>query len=156
MHRSGIRGRLRLRSTLARRAFSGVRAIEGSPARAALARGRCRGLDSLHVYEANFSCLGIDDEFDVVTMRGVLEYSTVYYPAGASLSAENAALANLRTGAHALRSPAVIVVAIENRLARVREGALESLPELEDELVTTAVAFLEGATALKEADRTWT
>jgi AcrR family transcriptional regulator len=40
--------------------------------------------------------------------------------------------------------------------ARVREGALESLPELEDELVTTAVAFLEGATALKEADRPWT
>jgi len=50
-----------------------------------------------------------------------------------------------------------MVVAIENRLgAKVREGALESLPELEDELVTTAVAFLEGATALKEADRTWT
>jgi AcrR family transcriptional regulator len=40
--------------------------------------------------------------------------------------------------------------------ARVREGALDRLPELEDELVTTAVALLEGATALKEADRPWT
>jgi len=96
--------------------FSDVRAIQGSPARAALTRGHCRGLDSVHVYEANFSCLEIDDEFDVVTMRGVLEYSTVYHPAGASISAENAALANLRTGARALRSPGVMVVAIENRL----------------------------------------
>jgi hypothetical protein len=82
-----------------------VRAIEGSTARATLARGRCRGLDSVHGYEANFSCLEIDDEFDVVTMIGVLEYSAVYYPAGASISAENTALANLRTGARALRSP---------------------------------------------------
>jgi AcrR family transcriptional regulator len=34
--------------------------------------------------------------------------------------------------------------------ARVRAGALERLPELEDELVTTAVSLLEGATALSE------
>jgi hypothetical protein len=34
--------------------------------------------------------------------------------------------------------------------ARVRAGALEHLPELEDELVTTAVSLLEGATALSE------
>jgi AcrR family transcriptional regulator len=40
--------------------------------------------------------------------------------------------------------------------ARVREGALDRLPELEDELVTTAVALLEGATALSETDQPWT
>lgn len=91
-----------------------VHAIEGSIARAEVARTRCADLDNVIVYAANYSQLDERGTFDVVTLNGVLEYGHLYHPD--TRDPHDAAVANLRVARRALREDGVLVLAIENRL----------------------------------------
>lgn len=91
-----------------------VHAIEGSMARASVARLRTEDLESVEVYASNFSHFAEPGMFDMVTLIGVLEYSHLYHPDHTEPYA--AAAANLRMAAEALSDDGVLVLAIENRL----------------------------------------
>jgi 2-polyprenyl-3-methyl-5-hydroxy-6-metoxy-1,4-benzoquinol methylase len=91
-----------------------VHAIEGSMARASVARLRTEDLESVEVYASNFSHFAEPGMFDMVTLIGVLEYSHLYHPDHTEPYA--AAAANLRMAAEALTEDGVLVLAIENRL----------------------------------------
>lgn len=95
--------------------FKSVTAIEGSLARAVLARKRCAGLTSVELHAGNFQSVAAVSKFDVATLIGVLEYSALYHPDPA-LPPKSAALDTLRIAFDALRTPGLLVVAIENQL----------------------------------------
>ncbi len=102
-----------------------VHAIEGSFARARVARARCADLPGVHVYCGNYSELTERDAFDLVTLIGVLEYGHLYHPRfGGDPTA--AAIDNLRIARRALHGDGVLVLAIENRLGiKYLNGARE-------------------------------
>ncbi len=87
-----------------------VIAIEGSPARAACAAARVRDLTNVRVACGNFQEFESDEQFDLVTLIGVLEYAPVYF------KSENPMLECLRLVRSVLRSDGVLVLAIENQL----------------------------------------
>jgi SAM-dependent methyltransferase len=87
-----------------------VLAVEGSPARAAICRERCRDLSNVSVLAANIADLPPSETFDAILLIGVLEYSRMYLggPAGP---------AELLQKCRALLKPdGAVVVAIENQL----------------------------------------
>ena len=92
-----------------------LHSIEGSLARAEVARRRTEDLDNVQVYAGNYSDLAEDGSFDVVTLIGVLEYSHLYHPVHGDDPAA-AAVANLSLAAQALGDSGVLILAIENRL----------------------------------------
>ncbi|WP_122558899.1 glycosyltransferase [Pseudomonas viridiflava] len=55
-----------------------VLALEGSPRRAAIASSRTRGLDNVTVLAERFDDFKIDQQFDVVTLIGALEYASMF------------------------------------------------------------------------------
>ena len=55
-------------------------AVEGASPRAQVARERCRDLDNVDVYAANFFDLDLQGDFDAVTLIGVAEYAPIYHP----------------------------------------------------------------------------
>lgn len=91
-----------------------VVAVEGSRARAAVARARCDGLGTVAVVAGNFCDLDLRARFDAVTLVGVLEYSHLYSPRHPGRP-ELAAAETLSLAFEALRGSGVVVVAIENR-----------------------------------------
>ncbi|HEY4348153.1 MAG TPA: glycosyltransferase [Gaiellaceae bacterium] len=95
--------------------FAQVDAVEGSLARARVARERCRDLEGVRVAAANFFDLDFGGSYDIATLIGVLEYSHLYHPEhGDNPSA--AALSNLELARRSLADDGMLVIAIENKL----------------------------------------
>ena len=95
--------------------FAHVDAVEGSLARAAVARERCRDLPGVRVSAANFYDLDFGSDFDLTTLIGVLEYSHLYHPT-LSHDPAGAALDNLKMARATLREHGTLIIAIENKL----------------------------------------
>ncbi|HEX4521685.1 MAG TPA: glycosyltransferase [Gaiellaceae bacterium] len=95
--------------------FGRVDAVEGSLARAQVARERCRDLESVRVAAANFFDLDFGRAYDIATLIGVLEYSHLYHPEHRDDPAA-AALSNLELARRSLAADGMLVIAIENKL----------------------------------------
>lgn len=95
--------------------FKSVYAVEGSFQRASLARLRCRDLENVRLYAANFFDLDLKNKFDIVTLIGVLEYSHLYHPEY-NHNPYEASMASLKSAFCALKDHGVLLLAIENKL----------------------------------------
>lgn len=84
--------------------------LEGSPRRAAIAASRTRELDNVTVLAERFDDFKVDEQFDVVTLIGVLEYASMFS------NAEDPALAMLMRVRQLLKPDGHLFVAIENQL----------------------------------------
>ena len=91
-----------------------VDAVEGSPIRAALAKLRCRDLDSVTIHAGNFNQLDFpNDYYDLVLFVGVTEYAGRFSD---QASDEDALQELLGLAQKATTANGVTLVAIENRL----------------------------------------
>ena len=95
--------------------FDSVDAVEGSLARARVARERCRDLENVRVAAANFFDLDFGAAYDIATLIGVLEYSHLYHPELGDDPA-GAARSNLELARRSLAADGMVVIAIENKL----------------------------------------
>jgi len=92
-----------------------VDAVEGSGARAGLARKRCVDLDQVSIIHADFHQLNLPDHhYDLAIFIGVLEYAQRFAPAG--LSGREAVVQMLSKAIGALSPGGQLIIAIENRL----------------------------------------
>jgi SAM-dependent methyltransferase len=91
-----------------------VDAVEGSPTRAGLAALRCRDLDNVTIFSANFNQIDFpEDHYDLVLFIGVTEYAGRF----SEKATDQEALADLLLlGKKATKGRGVTLVAIENRL----------------------------------------
>ena len=87
-----------------------VTAVEGSPQRAAIAAERCRDLPNVSVVLDKLQDTPFQQQFDVVTLIGVLEYSRIY------VEAEDPIQFVLEKVRSYLKPNGVLIVAIENQL----------------------------------------
>lgn len=87
-----------------------VTALEGSIRRASIARARTRGLSNVEVVADSFLGAVFPQQYDVVTLLGVLEYSHVFVP-GPSPERDM-----LQAARKLLRPGGMLIVAIENQL----------------------------------------
>ncbi|MGA3066399.1 MAG: class I SAM-dependent methyltransferase [Tepidisphaeraceae bacterium] len=87
-----------------------VCAVEGSPTRAACAAARVRTLENVRVVSCHFEQLPTGEQFDIVTLIGVLEYAPVFFKSEAPL------LACLRLARSLLKPGGTLIIAIENQL----------------------------------------
>ncbi len=94
--------------------FDTVHAVEGSLARARVARERTRDQDGVRVAAANFFDLDFANAYDLTTLVGVLEYSHLYHPEFGD-DPWRAALSNLELVRGSLRDDGLLVIAIENK-----------------------------------------
>jgi SAM-dependent methyltransferase len=94
--------------------FDTVHAVEGSLARARVARERTRDQDGVRVAAANFFDLDFANAYDLTTLVGVLEYSHLYHPEFRN-DPWRAALSNLELVRGSLRDNGMLVIAIENK-----------------------------------------
>ncbi|MBI5106625.1 MAG: class I SAM-dependent methyltransferase, partial [Solirubrobacterales bacterium] len=92
-----------------------VTAVEGSALRAQVIRARCAGLDGVTVRQGDAVTLEGEEDADLVTLIGVLEYAPSF-GAAAGRSPEDAARAMLATARRHVRPDGALVIAIENRL----------------------------------------
>lgn len=97
--------------------FHRVDAVEGSPARAWVARERTRDLPGVRVAAANFFDLDFaaGGGYDLATLIGVLEYSHLFHP-DKQHDPDGAALDNLELVRRGLAPDGALIVAIENKL----------------------------------------
>lgn len=84
--------------------------LEGSPRRAAIAASRTRGLDNVTVLAERFDDFKVEEQFDAVTLIGVLEYASMFS------NAEDPALAMLMRVRQLLKPEGHLFIAIENQL----------------------------------------
>lgn len=104
--------------------FEKVDAVEGSMRRALASRQRTIDLKSVNVYHANFNDLDFDNDYDITTLIGVLEYAPLF---DKSAKSKNEACLNtlLRTK-QSLKTNGALVIAIENKLGlKYWSGATE-------------------------------
>lgn len=87
-----------------------VTAIEGSFHRAKSASVRCKDLENVKVFTANFHDISFEKEFDYVTMIGVFEYCPVYFKGDDPISE------CLNVVKSVLKPGGKFILAIENRL----------------------------------------
>lgn len=87
-----------------------VLALEGSPRRAAIARSRTRDLENITVLSEKFDQFQCSQQFDVITLIGVLEYANLFTPG------ENPALTMLERVRTLLKPEGKLIIAIENQL----------------------------------------
>lgn len=87
-----------------------VLALEGSPRRAAIARSRTRDLSNVTVVSDKFDQFKSNQQFDVITLIGVLEYANLF-----SIG-ENPALSMLNRVHSLLKPDGKLIIAIENQL----------------------------------------
>ena len=87
-----------------------VLALEGSFRRARIARSRTRDLDNVTVVAEKLSAFETSQQFDVVTLIGVLEYAAL------DDDVDEPAKAMLRKAASMLKPDGVVILAIENQL----------------------------------------
>jgi glycosyltransferase involved in cell wall biosynthesis/2-polyprenyl-3-methyl-5-hydroxy-6-metoxy-1,4-benzoquinol methylase len=97
-----------------------VLALEGSMRRAAIARARTGDLDNVTVLAERFEDFKCNQQFDVITLIGVLEYANLF------TSGENPPLAMLERVRSLLKPSGRLIIAIENQLGlKYFAGALE-------------------------------
>lgn len=84
--------------------------LEGSPRRAAIAASRTRGLSNVTVLAERFDDFKIEEQFDAVTLIGVLEYASMFS------NAKDPALAMLVRIRQLLKPGGHLFIAIENQL----------------------------------------
>jgi GT2 family glycosyltransferase len=94
--------------------FEAIDTVEGSLARAQVARERCRDLDGVRIAAANFFDVELTG-YDVTTLIGVLEYSHLYHPEFRD-DPGAAARSNLELARRSLVDGGALVIAIENKL----------------------------------------
>lgn len=87
-----------------------VLALEGSARRAAIARARTRDLPQVEVLAESFDRFRGGDQYDLITLIGVLEYANQFVPG------ENPALVMLQRARELLKPDGLLVIAIENQL----------------------------------------
>jgi SAM-dependent methyltransferase len=87
-----------------------VLALEGTPRRAIIARSRTRDLENVTVLNEKFENFNIDQQFDVITLIGVLEYANLF------TSSETPAMTMLEMVRKLLKSGGKLIIAIENQL----------------------------------------
>ncbi len=87
-----------------------VLALEGSPRRAAIARSRTLDLENITVLAEKFDQFQCDQQFDVITLIGVLEYANLF------TTGENPALVMLERVRSLLKPSGHLILAIENQL----------------------------------------
>jgi glycosyltransferase involved in cell wall biosynthesis/2-polyprenyl-3-methyl-5-hydroxy-6-metoxy-1,4-benzoquinol methylase len=87
-----------------------VLALEGTPRRAAIARSRTRDLENVTVLAEKFDEFQCDQQFDVITLIGVLEYANLF------TSGENPPLTMLERVRALLKPNGKLIIAIENQL----------------------------------------
>lgn len=90
--------------------FDGVVSVEGSHARARLARMRTRDLDNVAIVQSPFEEVRFRTKFDIVFCIGVFEYASAF------VEAEDPHERILDTFADLLAPDGVLVLAIENQL----------------------------------------
>ncbi len=89
--------------------FQSVVSVEGARARAALARQRCRDLDSVSIVCAPFQALHFKRKFDLIVCVGVFEYSNAF------VDAEDPYAAIMAYFSECLAENGVLLLAIENQ-----------------------------------------
>ena len=87
-----------------------VTALDGSLKRCTIAAERCRNLPDVKVFCDNFQHFDSPERFDVVTLIGVLEYSTVY------IKDPHPVKSMLEGVKKFLRPGGIVLIAIENKL----------------------------------------
>lgn len=87
-----------------------VLALEGSVRRATIARSRTRDLNNVVVLADRFAEFEIEEQFDIITLIGVLEYANLFTPGHAPAAAM---LQRVRT---LLKPEGKLVIAIENQI----------------------------------------
>lgn len=87
-----------------------VLALEGSSKRARITLGRCRDLNNVQVVSDNFDDFVTNEQFDCITLIGVLEYSNLF------IKGDNPPLAMLSKVRQLLKPGGYIIIAIENKL----------------------------------------
>lgn len=87
-----------------------IMAVEGSVRRAAIAAERCRDLSNVRVVADNIATLCLEEQYDVVTLIGVLEYSPLFMPGADPIGA---CLTKARSF---LKKGGTLLIAIENQL----------------------------------------
>jgi SAM-dependent methyltransferase len=101
-------------------AGANVLALEGSLRRARICRKRTQGLSNVTVLAERFADFSIDNQFDVITLIGVLEYANRFTPT------EHPARDMLRQVGKLLKPDGILIIAIENQLGlKYFAGALE-------------------------------
>jgi len=93
--------------------FESVDSVEGSLLRARITRERCRDLDNVRVFCSDIKQLEFENKYDVVTLIGVLEYSSVYF---ANDKKENPFRLVLELAKSALKPTGILIIAIENKI----------------------------------------
>jgi SAM-dependent methyltransferase/regulator of replication initiation timing len=89
-----------------------VFALEGSVRRAKIAAARCQDMDNVTVIADSFDRFTAANDFDVITLIGVLEYARVFFPSDSGDPVD----AMLRHARKLLRPSGILLVAIENQL----------------------------------------
>ena len=87
-----------------------VWALEGSPRRAAIARSRTRDLPNVTVVADKFDQFQCDQQFDVITLIGVLEYANLF------TGGDTPALSMLQRVRSLLKPNGKLIIAIANQL----------------------------------------
>lgn len=102
-----------------------VDAVEGSLRRAEITRLRCRDLDNVHVFHADFNTLKLpESHYDLALLTGVLEYAGKFAKSGKG--PVDAAVAMLKRIVTCLSPGGKVIVAIENRIGfKYLAGACE-------------------------------
>jgi len=85
-------------------------ALEGSRRRAAITASRCRGLPNVTVLNERFDAFEIKQQFDVITLIGVLEYSRLF------TNGDDPVQETLQRVRSLLADDGVLIIAIENQL----------------------------------------
>jgi GT2 family glycosyltransferase/cytochrome c-type biogenesis protein CcmH/NrfG/SAM-dependent methyltransferase len=94
--------------------FTEVHAVEGNPYRANIARERCRDLENVKIFCTNIQDASFENQYDIVTLIGVLEYAPLFFQDLAQLS--EASLSLLERTRRALKKSGTLILAIENRI----------------------------------------
>jgi 2-polyprenyl-3-methyl-5-hydroxy-6-metoxy-1,4-benzoquinol methylase len=87
-----------------------ITSIDGSLSRAKCAAERCKDLSNVKVYCSNFRNIEFDQQYDYVTLIGVLEYAPLFF------DCENPLSECLLVAKNALKKDGTLIIAIENRL----------------------------------------
>jgi len=87
-----------------------VLALEGSVRRANIARKRTHDLPNVEILAESFDQFGVNTQFDIVTLIGVLEYANMFVPS------TQPALTMLERARSLLKPGGLLLLAIENQL----------------------------------------
>jgi len=93
-----------------------VDAVEGSLLRSRITKERCRDLKNVRVFCSDIKNLKIAQNYDMVTLIGVLEYAPVYFQKNSHDNADETCLSLLKFAKSFLKPDGILILAIENKL----------------------------------------